>query len=140
MSVNSQALRGQWNKVKGQVKEKWGQLSDDDLQFQSGNIDQLVGRIQQKTGEGRDAVESFLNDLTSKGGSMISQAAETVGEYAGHATDRLRDNYAQLADHARDRFEDSREVVRRNPAESMAVAIGVGFVAGLFVGLSLRSR
>ena len=140
MSVNAQALRGQWNMVKGQVREKWGQLSDDDLELRGGNVDQLVGKIQQKTGEGRDAVESFLNDLTSKGASMLSHAAETVGDYANQATDRFRENYTHLADHARERFEDSREVVRRNPAESMAVAIGVGFVAGLLVGLTLRSR
>ncbi len=140
MSVNAQALRGQWNMVKGQVREKWGQLSDDDLELRGGNVDQLVGKIQQKTGEGRDAVESFLNDLTSKGASMLSHAAETVGDYANQATDRFRENYTHLADQARERFEDSREVVRRNPAESMAVAIGVGFVAGLLVGLTLRSR
>lgn len=140
MSVNAQVLRGQWNQVKGRVKEKWTQLSDDDLQLHGGDVDQLVGRIQQRTGEGRDAVESFLNDITSKGANMISHAAETAGEYVGQAKERLQDNYGRLADHARERFEDSREVVRRNPTESMVVALGVGLVAGLLVGLSLRSR
>ena len=72
MTINAQELQGQWNTLRGKVKEKWGQLSDDDLQIHGGNIDQLVGRIQQKTGEGRESVERFLNDLTSKGSSAVS--------------------------------------------------------------------
>ena len=64
MAINTQELRGQWNKLQGRVKERWGQLTDDDLQIQGGNVDQLVGRIQQKTGEGREAIEKFLAELT----------------------------------------------------------------------------
>ena len=71
---------------------------------------------------------------------MISHAAEAAGDYVGQAKERLQDNYGRLAEHARERYEDSREVVRRNPTESMVVALGVGLVAGLLVGLSLRSR
>jgi len=45
--VNAQVLQGQWNQVRGELKKKWGQLTDDDLRFNNGNIDQLVGKIQQ---------------------------------------------------------------------------------------------
>ncbi|MHC5543451.1 CsbD family protein, partial [Singulisphaera rosea] len=92
MAINAQELQGQWNKLRGQVKEHWGQLTEDDLQIHGGNVDQLVGRIQQKTGEGREAIEKFLTDLTSKGSSAIAQAAEAVGGYAQQAT-----TYAQQA-------------------------------------------
>ena len=80
MAINTQELQGQWNKLRGQVKEKWGQLTDDDLQISGGNIDQLIGKIQSRTGEGREAVEKFLTELTSKSSSAISQAAGAVGE------------------------------------------------------------
>ena len=69
MAINAQALQGQWNQVKGQVRERWGQLTDDDLQIHGGNIDQLVGRIQQRTGETRDVVERYLTELTARGSS-----------------------------------------------------------------------
>ena len=140
MAINTQELQGQWNKLRGQVKEKWGQLTDDDLQIHGGNVDQLVGKIQQRTGEGREVVEKFLNELTSKSSSAISQAAGAVGNFAHQAGDRFRDQYGNLSEQAREKFEYSQDIVRHNPAQSIAAAFGVGLVAGLVVGLALRSR
>jgi uncharacterized protein YjbJ (UPF0337 family) len=140
MAINAQELQGQWNKLRGQVKERWGQLTDDDLQIQGGNVDQLVGRIQQKTGETRDAIEKYLNDLTSRGGSAVAQATEAVSNFAQQAGDRLRDRYGDLADQARDRLDTAQDVVRHNPGPSVAAAFGVGLLAGMIVGLALRSR
>jgi uncharacterized protein YjbJ (UPF0337 family) len=140
MAINAQELQGQWNRVRGQVKEKWGQLTDDDLQIQGGNVDQLVGRIQQKTGEARETIEKYLSDLTSRGSSAISQATEAVSSYAQQAGERLRDRYGDVADQARERFDQAQDLVRHNPTQSVAAAFGVGLVAGLIVGLALRSR
>jgi uncharacterized protein YjbJ (UPF0337 family) len=140
MAINAQELQGQWNQLRGRVKEKWGQLTDDDLQIQGGNVDQLVGRIQQKTGEGREAVEKFLNELTSRGSSAVAQAAESIGQYTHQASDRLREHYGQFADQARERYDMAQDVVRHNPTQSVAAAFGIGMVAGLIVGLALRPR
>jgi uncharacterized protein YjbJ (UPF0337 family) len=140
MAINAQELQGQWNKLRGQVKEKWGQLTDDDLQIQGGNVDQLVGKIQQRTGEGREAIERFLDDLTSHGASAISQAAGAVSSFASNAGERFRDQYGDFAEQARDRFDSAQDVVRQNPTQSVAAAFGFGLVAGLIVGLALRSR
>jgi len=140
MAINAQELQGQWNKLRGQVKERWGQLTDDDLQIQGGNVDQLVGKIQQRTGEGREAIEKFLSELTSHGASVVSQAAEAVGNYTHQAGDRLREHYGQLSDQARERYDSAQDLVRHNPTQSVAAAFGVGLVAGLIVGLALRSR
>ena len=98
MAINTQELQGQWNQLRGQVKQKWGQLTDDDLQIQGGNVDQLVGRIQQRTGEGREAIEKYLTELTSRGASSISQATEAVSGLAQQAGERLREGYGQVAD------------------------------------------
>jgi uncharacterized protein YjbJ (UPF0337 family) len=140
MAINAQALQGQWNQVKGQVREHWGQLTDDDLQIQGGNIDQLVGRIQQRTGETREAVERYLTDLTARGSSAVAQATEAVSQYAQQAGDRLRGSYSELSDQARERYDRAQDVVRHNPGQSVAAAFGIGLVAGLIVGLALRSR
>ena len=52
MSTQQQII-GNWGQLKGKVKQRWGQLTDDELQEVEGNYDQLVGLIQQKTGEAR---------------------------------------------------------------------------------------
>jgi len=140
MAINAQALQGQWNQVKGQVREHWGQLTDDDLQMHGGNIDQLVGRIQQRTGETREAVERYLTDLTTRGSSAVAHATEAVSQYAQQAGDRLRDSYGDLSDQAREQYDRAQDMVRQNPGQSVAVAFGMGIVAGLIVGLALRSR
>ena len=139
MAINAQEIQDSGTRSAAR-SEKWGQLTDDDLQIHGGNVDQLVGRIQQRTGEGRESIEKFLTEATSRGASAIAQAAESVGQYAHQAGDRLREGYGQLSDQARERFDSAQDLVRLNPAQSVAAAFGIGLVAGLIVGLALRSR
>jgi uncharacterized protein YjbJ (UPF0337 family) len=56
-------LKGTWNEVKGKVKQQYADLTDDDLLYQEGKEDELVGRLQQKTGKTRDQVVDWLNEL-----------------------------------------------------------------------------
>jgi len=144
--INAQEIQGQWNKIRGQVKEKWGQLTDDDLALQGGNVDQLIGRIQQKTGVAREQIENFLGDLTSKGGSAVAGVAEAArgyaqqaGQYVGQAGDRLREGYGRVSDMAGQRYGMAEDMVRQNPGQSVAAAFGIGLVVGVVVGLAMRS-
>jgi uncharacterized protein YjbJ (UPF0337 family) len=138
--VNTQVLQGQWNQVRGQLKKKWGQLTDDDLKFANGNLDQLVGRIQHKTGEAREAIEGFLDELTAQGSSAVAQAAESVRHYAGYANDQVREGYNRISDQLGRQYEASQDMIRENPARTVATAFGVGVLLGVVVGLALRSR
>jgi uncharacterized protein YjbJ (UPF0337 family) len=138
--VNAQALQGQWNQIRGELKKKWGQLTEDDLRFNNGNIDQLVGRIQQRTGEAREAIEQFLTEATSQGASAISQAAGQVGQYARYAGDQMREGYNRISDQFGRGYEYSQDMIRENPARSVATAFGVGILLGIVVGVALRSR
>jgi len=56
-------LKGTWNEVKGKVKQSYADLTDDDLLYEEGKEDELVGRLQQKTGKTRDQVVDWLNEL-----------------------------------------------------------------------------
>ena len=58
-------LEGNWQQFKGQIKDEWGDLTDDELQQTEGKWDQLVGTIKEKTGETTDAIERKLADITS---------------------------------------------------------------------------
>src|SRR5262245_3461969 len=89
--VNAQTLQGNWNEIKGKLRHKWGQLTNDDVQQFGGNVEQLVGLIQRKTGEARSSVEHYLEELTANGASAFSQASETVRGYAQQAATAVQD-------------------------------------------------
>jgi len=55
-------IKGDWNIIKGNLKQKWARLTDDDLQFIEGKQEELLGRIQKRTGESREAVESAIKE------------------------------------------------------------------------------
>jgi uncharacterized protein YjbJ (UPF0337 family) len=59
-------LKGNWNELKGQVKEQWGQLTDDDLQVIEGRRDQLVGAIQKRYGRAKDEAQREVAEWESK--------------------------------------------------------------------------
>jgi len=66
--MNTLEMRGDWNITKGKLKQKWAQLTDDDLQYVAGKQEELLGRIQKRTGESRAAVEQAFKDCGSDGG------------------------------------------------------------------------
>ena len=63
MAINAQEIQGQWNKLRGQVKEKWGQLTDDDLTAAAGRRDQLAGKLRERYGYGKEQAERELDDF-----------------------------------------------------------------------------
>jgi uncharacterized protein YjbJ (UPF0337 family) len=58
--MNEDKMKGKWNQLKGEIKRKWGKVTDNDLLEAEGNIDKLVGTIQQRTGEQKEAVQKWL--------------------------------------------------------------------------------
>jgi uncharacterized protein YjbJ (UPF0337 family) len=52
--MNEDRLKGKWNQIKGEMKKKWAKLTDDDLLYGEGHIDKMIGRIQERTGEGKE--------------------------------------------------------------------------------------
>ena len=58
-------IKGDWNITKGKLKQKWAKLTDDDLQYAEGKQEELIGRIQKRTGETREAVEKAVKESCS---------------------------------------------------------------------------
>ncbi len=65
--MNKLQIKGDWNIIKGKLTQKWASLTDDDLQYAEGKQDELIGRIQKRTGETREAVEKALKECDSPG-------------------------------------------------------------------------
>jgi uncharacterized protein YjbJ (UPF0337 family) len=136
--VNKQSLAGNWNQLRGKLKEKWGKLTDDDLRQFSGNVDQLVGRIQTRTGESREAIEDFLDQLTDEGSRVMSNVRETIQQGAAQISERVSESAAQGYRAARRSYGEAERVVQERPGESMAMAFGLGFITGAALILLLR--
>ena len=58
-------IGGDWNIIKGNLKQQWAKLTDDDLQYAEGKQDELIGRIQKRTGETREAAEKAVKKACS---------------------------------------------------------------------------
>ncbi len=58
-------IKGDWNIIKGKLKQKWAKLTDDDLMHVDGKSEELLGRIQRRTGASREAVELAVRDAGS---------------------------------------------------------------------------
>jgi uncharacterized protein YjbJ (UPF0337 family) len=56
-------VKGGWNQVKGKLKQKYGQLTDDDLTFSEGKEDELLGRLQQKLGKNKEDLRAQIEKL-----------------------------------------------------------------------------
>ena len=64
--MNWEQVRGNWNQLKGEVKQQWGKLTDDDLTYVEGSRDKLVGRVQERYGIEKDEAERQLKDWESR--------------------------------------------------------------------------
>ena len=60
--MNEDTLKGQWTQLKGQLREQWGKLTDDDLDRIQGRSEQLIGRIQQRYGVARDEAKRQVEE------------------------------------------------------------------------------
>jgi uncharacterized protein YjbJ (UPF0337 family) len=56
-------LKGNWNEVKGKLKQKYGQLTDDDLAFAEGKEDELLGRLQKRLGRTKDELRAEIEEM-----------------------------------------------------------------------------
>ena len=63
--MNKLEIKGDWNITKGKLQQKWAKLTDDDLQYVEGKQEELLGRIQKRTGETREAVEKAIKESCS---------------------------------------------------------------------------
>jgi uncharacterized protein YjbJ (UPF0337 family) len=56
-------LKGSWNEIKGKLKQKYGQLTDDDLTFAEGKEDELLGRLEKRLGRTKDELRAEIEDM-----------------------------------------------------------------------------
>jgi uncharacterized protein YjbJ (UPF0337 family) len=60
-SMNTLGIKGDWNIIKGRLRQKWASLTEDDLQYAEGQQEEMLGRIQKRTGASREAIQKVIH-------------------------------------------------------------------------------
>ncbi|MEX2171833.1 MAG: CsbD family protein [Pirellulales bacterium] len=136
--ITKEELQGSWNGIKGKLKERWGQITDNEWREASGNVDQLVGLIQRKTGEARTQIEGFIDRLVNH--SSTDQITDEAAAYTAQATAAIQDFKERLSETMQEQLSQAEDLVRRRPTESLLAALGTGLVVGVVIGCLSRSR
>lgn len=130
----------EWEQLKGQVRDHWSTLDDGDLQQAEGDVEALIAVVQRKTGEAREQVEQFVNNLADEILPKLHRVGEAAANYSAEAIDAAKQQYDRAADRLKEGYVSAQESVRRSPTQSVAIAFGVGVLAGLLVSSIVRTR
>ncbi len=76
--MNQDTLKGQWNQLKGKVREQWGKLTDSDLDQVQGQSEQLIGRIQERYGVAREEAQRQYDEWVRRTSGDASMREKTV--------------------------------------------------------------
>jgi uncharacterized protein YjbJ (UPF0337 family)/ElaB/YqjD/DUF883 family membrane-anchored ribosome-binding protein len=147
-------VEGDWKRMKGKVKEQWGRLTDDDLTAIDGRRDQLEGKLQERYGYAKDQVRKEIDDWYRSTawdlrGNHRNATVATSGdaeELADHieairaeiqsltsAVSRIANKrLGRAQDKALEAANDAGEAIRQNPVSAVAIALGLGFLFGVF--------
>ena len=66
ITMNKDTFKGEWNQLKGDIKQQWAELTDDDLTHAEGSFDKLVGKIQERYGDTKEKVEEQVREWRVK--------------------------------------------------------------------------
>lgn len=131
-----------WDELHGEVRKRWNKISDEDLSRVRGDIQELIALLQRKTGEAREQIEEFVAGFSQDLRAGLSRAGQQAADYSAEAAATARQQLDLAAERVKEGYQQAQEVVRRRPAESVAVAFGAGVAAGFLVSamVALRDR
>ena len=127
-----------WDEVKTRLQKRWGQIDDSDLSTPM-SMQQLSDMIQKKTGDARDQVESYLEEMRASLMAKADGLRQAVGPRVDELRDRATARFGDANQSFRDGLATAEEQVRSKPAQSIGIAFGVGILAGIMLGTGRRS-
>ncbi|HET6406666.1 MAG TPA: CsbD family protein, partial [Chthoniobacteraceae bacterium] len=106
--MNTFHFDASWNQIKGKLRQRFAQLTDDDVEFAEGKGEELIGRLQSKLGMARDNINDLLNEMKSEAAPMrfkVDQAKAKVGEVTEDLRSRMSNAAGELKSEAAVRAE-----------------------------------
>lgn len=140
LEMSRESEVGHWEQIAGAVRDRYAQITNEDLSRVKGNVQQLIGVIQEKTGESRERVEHFVQVAGERAASYANRLYDSSSDYAATAAAGLRQSYGQVSNSIGEGMESAKDSIQRRPMESVLTAFGVGVFAGVIAGLTFGSR
>lgn len=143
-TLHTFSFDGSWNQIKGQLRQKYALLTDDDLEFVEGKGEELLGRLQSKLGLTEEALIELLTHLQAEATDVgarvrgkVREAKAHVEEIAGDVKAKVTEAAGEAYEYARERTRtmqgEAGEYVSQKPRQALLTALAVGFVAGLLI-------
>jgi len=145
--MNQTTLQGHWDELKGQVKEQWGKLTDDEIKEIGGRKDQLLAKVKQHYGIGKEKAEKEVDNFLKKikppfknaENGVISDTIRKFGDKAHDISYDLADKSeeylasgAEVTEQIQDKIHESFDgilgYVKKHPMHAALGAAGIGFL------------
>ena len=142
--MNHFTFDNRWDEIKGKLKQRYGQLTDDDLTFAEGKGEEMLARLSEKLGVSPDEMDAKLDEFYQTASGRLDKAREKAAVIAdevrakataaaGEVKAQAGVAYDQARERARSLREDGEEYVRQNPRECVVAALCAGFIVGLLI-------
>jgi uncharacterized protein YjbJ (UPF0337 family) len=66
MKINDDLVKGHWRELKGEVQRMWGNVTDDELEATKGNVNSIIGLLQQKYAKDKDSIKDKVGQLMNR--------------------------------------------------------------------------
>lgn len=120
--MSNAQLKGNFEQIKGKVKEQWGKLTDNEIDSLKGNWDQLAGKLVERYGMAKDKAEQAANDFLKSVNGNSGDIKEQIMQTVEHA----KENIVQASDTLV-------SYVKENPIPSILIALGAGALLALLM-------
>jgi len=135
--MNWDEIAGKWKQMRGEVKTRWGRLSDEELTEIEGRYDRFLGRIQELYGIGKDEaaheIDAWYEWLSREGRLDPSEDSMVSNGANGHSRSGHTDASCAVGG-IEGGIDSVCSRIRTNPLTAVAVAVGGGLLAGLVIG------
>jgi ElaB/YqjD/DUF883 family membrane-anchored ribosome-binding protein len=122
-----------WNSIRQAIRQRWAQITEEDLRAIDGDSRKLVALVNQKTDMPLHEIEAAIDEIAQQSGGLLSRVLSSASDFAADASRRV-------AEPAQEAWRQARTVVAERPMASLGGAFGAGLVVGLCCGLLLFER
>ncbi len=124
-------VKQQWEQIRAEISRRWPEITQQELEMVGGDSRKLVSLIHQKTGDGLEEIEEAIDEIASESNGLMSRLADSAHEIVDTASSYARAKAQQIAQPVGHAYESAEHAVAERPMSSVAIAFGVGFVAGM---------